>query len=92
MGVALESIAPMESIAPKIGRTAPTPLDWVRRETVDRGERGAILQPEIKRARRANMQVDGLSKCWIQMNRQRSRLKTTQTAGGNPPMPLTCLH
>ncbi|CAG9241871.1 transposase [Burkholderia diffusa] len=49
--------AAVESIAPMIGCTPQTLLDWVKRE-------------EIKRVWRANMQVYGVPKVWKQMNRK----------------------
>ena len=56
--------AAVESIAPKIGCTSQTLLDWVKREEVDNGERGGVsisererlkaLERENKELRRAN--------------------------------------
>ena len=56
--------AAVESIAPKIGCTSQTLLDWVKREEVDNGERGGVstsererlkaLEREVKELRRAN--------------------------------------
>jgi len=56
--------AAVESIAPKIGCTGQTLLDWVKREEIDNGERGGVsisererlkaLERENKELRRAN--------------------------------------
>ena len=56
--------AAVESIAPKIGCTAETLLQWVKREEVDSGQRPGIttaeaqrikeLEREVKELRRAN--------------------------------------
>jgi transposase len=56
--------AAVESIAPKIGCTAETLLQWVKREEVDTGQRPGIttaeaqrikeLEREVKELRRAN--------------------------------------
>ena len=56
--------AAVESIAPKIGCTSQTLLDWVKREEIDNGERGGVsisererlkaLERENKELRRAN--------------------------------------
>ncbi len=56
--------AAVESIAPMIGCTPQTLLDWVKREEVDRGERDGVstaererikaLEREVKELRRTN--------------------------------------
>ncbi|AOJ77295.1 transposase [Burkholderia ubonensis] len=56
--------AAIESIAPMIGCTPQTLLDWVKREEIDRGERDGVstaererikaLEREVKELRRAN--------------------------------------
>ncbi|AOJ76249.1 transposase [Burkholderia ubonensis] len=56
--------AAIESIAPMIGCTPQTLLDWVKRDEVDRGERDGVstaererikaLEREVKELRRAN--------------------------------------
>jgi transposase len=56
--------AAVESIAPKIGCTSQTLLDWVKRDEVDSGEREGVstsererlkaLEREVKELRRAN--------------------------------------
>jgi len=56
--------AAVESIAPKIGCTSQTLLDWVKRDEVDSGERDGVstsererlkaLEREVKELRRAN--------------------------------------
>lgn len=56
--------AAVESIAPKIGCTSQTLLDWVKRNEVDSGEREGVstsererlkaLEREVKELRRAN--------------------------------------
>ncbi|SFY25232.1 transposase, partial [Burkholderia vietnamiensis] len=56
--------AAVESIAPMIGCTPQTLLDWVKREEIDRGERDGVstaererikaLEREVKELRRTN--------------------------------------
>jgi len=56
--------AEVESIAPMIGCTPQTLLDWIKRDEVDRGERDGVstdererikaLEREVKELRRAN--------------------------------------
>ncbi|WP_144022011.1 transposase, partial [Caballeronia sordidicola] len=56
--------AAVESIAPKIGCSCQTLLDWVKRSETDRGERDGVtsaererlkaLEREVKELRRAN--------------------------------------
>lgn len=56
--------AVVESIAPMIGCTPQTLLDWIKRDEVDRGERDGVstdererikaLEREVKELRRAN--------------------------------------
>ena len=56
--------AAIESIAPMIGCTAQTLLDWIKRDEIDRGvrdgvssderERIKVLEREVKELRRAN--------------------------------------
>ena len=56
--------AAVESIAPKIGCVPQTPLEWVKREEVDGGQRDGLttsererikaLEREVKELRRAN--------------------------------------
>jgi transposase len=56
--------AAIESIAPKIGCSAHTLLEWVRRQEVDSGQRAGVtseererikaLEREVKELRRAN--------------------------------------
>lgn len=41
--------AAIESIAPKIGRSAHTLLEWVRRQEVDSGQRAGVTSEERER-------------------------------------------
>ncbi len=75
-----------------IGCTPRTLLDGFQREEVDRSERDAILQPEIKRAWEANVQVESVPKGWRQTNRSGSQLRLGQTATDNSAIPLACPH
>ncbi len=70
--------AAVQSIAPMIGCTLQTLLDWVKRDEVDRGERDGVstvererikaLEREVKELRRTNeilklARVGSMSRC-----------------------------
>jgi transposase-like protein len=52
--------AAIESIAPKIGCTSNTLLDWVKREEVDSGARPGVTSAEAKRVKELEREVKEL--------------------------------
>ncbi|QKM47043.1 Insertion element IS6110 uncharacterized 12.0 kDa protein [Burkholderia glumae] len=52
--------AAVESIAPMIGCTPQTLLDWVKREEIDRGERDGVSTAERERIRALEREVKEL--------------------------------
>jgi transposase-like protein len=52
--------AAIESIAPKIGCTPNTLLDWVKREEVDSGARPGVTSAEAKRVKELEREVKEL--------------------------------
>ena len=52
--------AAIESIAPKIGCTSNTLLDWVKREEVDAGARPGVTSAEAKRVKELEREVKEL--------------------------------
>ncbi len=52
--------ATVESIAPMIGCTPQTLLDWVKREEIDRGERDGVSTAERKRIKALEREVKEL--------------------------------
>ena len=52
--------AAIESIAPKIGCTSNTLLDWVKREEVDSGARPGVTSAEAKRVKELERDVKEL--------------------------------
>jgi len=51
--------AAVESIAPMIGCTPQTLLDWVKRDEVDRGERDGVSTAERERIKALEREVKG---------------------------------
>jgi transposase len=52
--------AAVESIAPKIGSTSQTLLDWVKRDEVDSGERDGVSTSERERLKALEREVTEL--------------------------------
>ncbi|WP_034195259.1 transposase, partial [Burkholderia sp. WP42] len=52
--------AAVESIAPMIGCTPQTLLDWVKREEIDRGERDGVSTAERERIKALEREVKEL--------------------------------
>lgn len=50
----------VESIAPLIGCTPQTLLDWTKRDEVDRGERDGVSRPERERIKALEREVKEL--------------------------------
>lgn len=79
----------VESIAPMIGCTPQTLLDWVKRDEVDRGERDGVNTAERERIKALEREVKELRRTnEILKLRVRFSPKRSSTAVSSPE----CLH